>query len=57
MKTAPITDTRKLEAAAKRAAHKATRLWVKAHNASIEAARAATAAHEAQWGVDGYECA
>ena len=57
MKTAPITGARKIDAADKRASRKATREWVKAHNASIEAARAATAAHEAQWGVDGYECA
>lgn len=57
MKTAPITDTRKIDAADKRAKRKATREWVKAHNARIEAARAATAAHEAKWGVDGYECA
>lgn len=53
---APV-DNRKVEAAAKRAAKKAMRQFATDHNAKIEAAKLASAAHESKWGVDGYECA
>jgi len=61
--TAPVAaiDNRKVEAAAKRALKKSMRQFAADHNARIVADRAAalaaTAAHEARWGVDGYECA
>jgi len=57
----PAVDNRKLEAAAKRAEKKANRAKWAAHNARIEADRAAAAhevsAHEALFGADAYECA
>lgn len=60
----PATQTKttaQINAADKRAARKASRDFVAAHNARIAAERAvaaaALAAHIAQWGEDGFECA
>lgn len=54
-------DNRKTERAARAAARKASREAAAQHNARVlaerEAARRAVEAHEAIWGVDGYECA
>lgn len=58
---ATAVDNRKVEAAAKRALAKANKAKWSAHNARIEANRAAAAhevsAHEAMFGADAYECA
>lgn len=58
---ATAIDNRKVEAAAKRALAKANKAKWAAHNARIEADRAAAAnevsAHEALFGADAYECA
>ena len=52
-----MSDSQRQDPADKRAARKASLAMVAAHNARVMADRAALAAHVAQYGEDGFECA